>query len=106
MTDAVNVLFYAEPSDDSESGALWTMIARDDMALAEELLRERKTGLFRGHPVHSQQLHVTPEDVEHLRERGVHVWTFIQRQGDVVFIPAGVGHQVTYSPPIPRYIGR
>ncbi|KZV61956.1 hypothetical protein PENSPDRAFT_592123, partial [Peniophora sp. CONT] len=96
VTDAINILFYAEPrDDDSEGGALWTMIHRDDMALAERLLRELKAGDFQGHPIHSQQLHLTPRDVEELKRQGVRIWTFVQRQGQAVFIPAGVGHQVT-----------
>lgn len=92
MTDAINILFNAEGG--SEGGALWTMVHRDDMARAEVLLRKSKDGLFKGHPVHSQQLFITEQDVKELREAGIRVWTFIQRQGEAVFIPAGVGHQV------------
>lgn len=73
------------------------MISRDDMAHAETLLREWKQGTFRGHPVHSQEIFVTPDDVARLREHNIKVWTFIQRPGDAVFIPAGVGHQVRLS---------
>lgn len=96
MTDAVNILFYAEPlNDDEEGGAEWTMIDRGDMAKAEDLLRKWKGDCFEGHPIHSQEIILTPEDVTKLREHGVHVWVFTQRQGDAVFIPAGVGHQVS-----------
>lgn len=94
MCDAVNVMPYAS---DAERGALWTMISRDDMPRAETLLRQWKRGTFQGHPVHSQQIFVTPDDVCRLRERGIKVWTFIQKPGDAVFIPAGVGHQVKHS---------
>ncbi|VDC05425.1 unnamed protein product [Peniophora sp. CBMAI 1063] len=93
VTDAVNMLFHEE--DGPECGAQWTMIDRDDMAVAGDLLRKWKAGSFKGHPIHSQQITLTDKDVEDLRRAGVHVWTLIQRQGDAVFIPAGVGHQVT-----------
>lgn len=95
ITDAVNILFHAAPRDDgTEGGALWIMIHRDDMALAERLLRKLKAGCFEGHPIHAQVVHLTVEDVDDLRRQKVRIWTFIQRQGDAVFIPAGVGHQV------------
>lgn len=92
MTDAINILF--NEGSGSEGGALWTMVHRDDMARAEVFLRKSKNGLFQGHPVHSQQLFITEQDVKDMREAGIRVWTFIQRQGEAVFIPAGVGHQV------------
>lgn len=95
IADAINILTFAQRQEDqSHGGALWTMISRDDMPKAEKLLTEWKNGTFEGHPIHSQQLFVTPDDVIRLRLEGVHVWTFIQRQGEAVFIPVGVGHQV------------
>ncbi|VDB96467.1 unnamed protein product [Peniophora sp. CBMAI 1063] len=98
MTDAINILFHAEGG--LRGGALWIMIDRDDMRRAEELLREWKHGSFgKGHPIHSQQLNLTDEDVQALRAKKVRVWTLVQRPGEAVFIPAGVGHQVTnYTP--------
>ncbi|VDC04163.1 unnamed protein product [Peniophora sp. CBMAI 1063] len=95
MTDAVNILFFEQDRIDGvEGGALWTMICRDDMAEAERLLCQWKKGKFEGHPVHSQEIFVTPDDVERLRAAGLRVWTHVQKQGQAVFIPAGVGHQV------------
>ncbi|VDC04042.1 unnamed protein product [Peniophora sp. CBMAI 1063] len=93
MSAAINVLFHAEGG--SKGGALWKMIDRDDMARAAELLSDWKRGSYGdGHPIHSQQLNLTEEDVRKLNDEGVHVRTFIQKQGEAVFIPAGVGHQV------------
>ncbi|KZV63943.1 hypothetical protein PENSPDRAFT_554904, partial [Peniophora sp. CONT] len=96
VADAVNIMFNCDrQADDQEGGALWTMVAREHMGLAEKLLRERKKwDGTKGHPVHAQQLDITEADVVYLRERGVRVWTFVQRMGEAVFIPAGVGHQV------------
>lgn len=70
------------------------MIHRDDMALTESLLRQWKKGCFEGHPVHAQQIYLTPKDVDDLKRENVRLWTFVQRAGEAVFIPAGVGHQV------------
>ncbi|VDC00217.1 unnamed protein product [Peniophora sp. CBMAI 1063] len=96
VTDAVNTMFRSQRSKhDTEDGALWTMINRDHMALAASLLKDWKAGQFTGHPIHSQEIFVTEEDVTRLRDHKVHVWTFVQKPGDSVFIPAGVGHQVT-----------
>lgn len=100
MTDAVNIMPFSQRGKTCEGGALWTMISRDDMPLAEALLRDWKRDAFKGHPVHSQEIFVTPDDVDRLREHGVKVWTFIQRPGEAVFIPAGVGHQVSPVPSI------
>ncbi|KZV59094.1 hypothetical protein PENSPDRAFT_760505, partial [Peniophora sp. CONT] len=96
MTDAINIMFYAGvQADGSEGGAEWTMVAREDKARTEELLREmKKWNDCDGHPVHAQQLEITPNDVVFLRQHGIRVWTFVQRVGDAVFIAAGVLHQV------------
>ncbi|VDC00081.1 unnamed protein product [Peniophora sp. CBMAI 1063] len=96
MTDATNLMFSSRrrPSD-TEDGALWTMISRDDMAEAGRLLGEWKEGQFSGHPIHSQQIVLDADDVQRLRDHKILVWTLIQKPGQAVFIPAGVGHQVT-----------
>ncbi|VDC04157.1 unnamed protein product [Peniophora sp. CBMAI 1063] len=101
MTDATNILFHEEEAEEgAEGGALWIMIDRDDMSLAADLLRTWKHGSFgKGHPIHSQQLILTEQDVQALKDAGVRVWTLVQKQGDAVFIPAGVGHQVTNLTP-------
>ncbi|VDC00813.1 unnamed protein product [Peniophora sp. CBMAI 1063] len=98
VTDATNMMFHAEKG--SKGGAVWTMIDRNDMSRAGQLLSEWKRGSFgEGHPIHSQQLHLTDEDVQALRLAKVRVWTLVQRPGEAVFIPAGVGHQVTNLTP-------
>ncbi|VDB96559.1 unnamed protein product [Peniophora sp. CBMAI 1063] len=92
MCDAVNILLHEEKAD--QGGALWTMIDREDMGLAKDVLRRSKQGAFKGDPIHSQQLDITDKDVQELKDAGVRVWTIVQRQGQAVFIPAAVGHQV------------
>jgi lysine-specific demethylase 3 len=47
------------------------------------------------HPIHDQSAYLTAADLATLlRETGVAPWSFEQRLGDAVFVPAGCPHQV------------
>lgn len=98
MTDAINICFYAgplsQPSDESSGGAVWTTIRRDDMSEAEDWLRRTKPNDFGGHPIHSQTIHLTDTDVQHLNAEGVRAASFVQQEGEAVVIAAGIAHQV------------
>ncbi|KAL8539766.1 hypothetical protein ACS0TY_001393 [Phlomoides rotata] len=91
-------------SDDAESGALWDIFRRQDVPKLEEYLK-RHFKEFRHthcnllpeviHPIHDETIYLTSEHKKRLKEEcGIEPWTFVQRLGDAIFIPAGCPHQV------------
>ncbi|CAN6277290.1 unnamed protein product [Urochloa humidicola] len=102
-----------EPKDDtapfvegnqSEGGALWDIFRREDVSkLHDYLIKHAKE--FRhcnyepvkqvAHPIHDQHFYLTNEHKRKLKEEyGIEPWTFEQKLGEAVFIPAGCPHQV------------
>ncbi|XP_047940902.1 lysine-specific demethylase JMJ25-like isoform X3 [Salvia hispanica] len=90
--------------DDDDSGALWDIFRQQDVPKLEEYLK-RHFKEFRHiygnllpevvHPIHDQTIYLTSEHRKRLKEEyGIEPWTFVQRLGDAVIIPAGCPHQV------------
>ncbi|XP_076900082.1 lysine-specific demethylase JMJ26-like [Bidens hawaiensis] len=88
----------------NEGGAEWDIFKRQDAPKLEECIRNHSTEFKRTdrlpveqifHPIHDRTFYLNMEHKRKLKEEfGIELWTFTQKLGDAVFIPAGCPYQV------------
>ncbi|KAL4560201.1 hypothetical protein LXL04_032350 [Taraxacum kok-saghyz] len=86
-------------------GALWDIFRRQDIHKLEKYLMSHSNDLLHNdchliekivHPIHDRIFYLNMEHKRKLKEEfGIEPWTFKQKLGDAVFIPAGCPYQVT-----------
>ena len=88
ISDAVNIMARGE--------ALWHVFLSKDANQLKKYVGARCKGPWLNDSPFLNQYHkyLTSTDLTELKELGIIPFTFRQRQGDVVFIPAGSPHQV------------
>ncbi|XP_031401768.1 lysine-specific demethylase JMJ25-like [Punica granatum] len=90
--------------DFTEGGAVWDIYRREDVPKLRDYLRKHFREFRHTYccqlpevidPIHDQTFFLSKEHKKKLKEEfGIEPWTFIQKLGDAVFIPAGCPHQV------------
>ncbi|XP_022762167.1 lysine-specific demethylase JMJ25-like, partial [Durio zibethinus] len=87
-----------------EGGAIWDIFRRQDVPKLQDYLKKHfrefryihccpVSQVF--HPIHDQSFFLTMDHKAKLKkEYGIEPWTFVQKLGEAVFIPAGCPHQV------------
>ncbi|OZJ05566.1 hypothetical protein BZG36_01716 [Bifiguratus adelaidae] len=102
VTDAVNVMFYSSPIDQTEShkqiaAAVWDIYHQADLPKLKAFLASyaERQNVIVVDAVHDQWVYMDAALREELyKETGIRGWRIYQNPGDAVFIPAGCAHQV------------
>ena len=97
MTNAVNLMPLSIPNGTSR-GALWTIVALEDVTHLVTYLESIRNDLDISpdlNPILNQRVYIDEALRVRIREEaGIHLFQVQQDQGDTIFIPAGLPHQV------------
>lgn len=74
--------------------ATWTIFRREDVPLLRGFLREKHPRM-QGDVIHDRLCHLTDEELQELRGRGVFPFVTVQKAGFPLMIPAGCAYQVS-----------
>ena len=97
VTCAINIMMWSEDTTSQRPGAEWQIFSADSVENLRNFLREEFSLSADEDPIHQQHYYLSHAMLTRLRERhGVSPWTIYQYYGDVVFIPAGCHHQVSF----------
>ncbi|XP_004232586.1 lysine-specific demethylase JMJ26 [Solanum lycopersicum] len=90
--------------EEENGGAVWDIFRRQDVPKLEDYLKEHQKEFKHTlgspvdqvvHPIHDQVFYLTTYHKEKLKQDfGIEPWTFVQKLGEAVLIPAGCPHQV------------
>ena len=98
VTGAINIMLHAaDLADGSHGGAVWHIFPPASQSILRDFLTSEPSIGFQdpGDPIHNQTIYLTPPMLQLLADKhGVHPYTFHQKLGDAIFIPAGCPHQV------------
>ncbi|KAI9437080.1 hypothetical protein BJY52DRAFT_1107277, partial [Lactarius psammicola] len=94
LTDAVNVcVFAAQQNVGSPGGARWDIFSPEDTTQLRKILSVHPEP---EDPVLAQNTYLDPARLRELElKHNIKAYTFFQREGEAVFIPAGCAHQVS-----------
>ncbi|KAF7794481.1 hypothetical protein EIP86_005615, partial [Pleurotus ostreatoroseus] len=94
-TAAVNVLVYAAPDvNGNVGGARWLLWRKDDVPILKKVIQACFPDLQED-PIQCRHIFIDSLLEQQLAAQGARPFVVIQRVGDVIFIPAGVPHQVS-----------
>ena len=96
VASAVNLLVYDTQAGTSgaDSGAHWLIFQRADTQAIRQYWHAKHPN-YQGDIIHAQELFVNEAILDELwSDYGVKPYSFVQKQGQAVFVPAGCAHQV------------
>lgn len=97
VTCAINMMMWSEDMTSNRPSAEWHIFPADSVDILRTFLREEFSLSTDKDPIHQQRYYISHAMLTRLREKHkVSPWMIYQYYGDVVLIPAGCPHQVSF----------